>query len=177
MAKMSGRALCDVRVGSFWYALYTNPRHEKKIAEQLEQNRVECLLPLYRSIRRWKDRRKQVDLPLFPGYIFIKVLSSERLKVLRTPGVVKFVMFMGEPAVIPDREIEDLRSGIVNGQAAQPHPYLRAGNRVRVRSGPFSGVEGILVRRKEKFRLVLSIHLIQRSVAVELEESEVEPVA
>jgi len=161
---------------SRWYAAYTSPRHEKKIAQQMEENRIECFLPLYRSVRRWKDRRKQLDLPLFPGYIFVRIALKDRLQVLQVPGVVQFINFSGKPAVVPDSEIEALSRGLSGGLYAQPHPYLKIGRRVRVHSGPLSGVEGILVRRKDKFRIVLSIHLIQRSVAVEVDESEVEPL-
>ena len=161
---------------SRWYAAYTSPRHEKKIAQQMQENRIECFLPLYRSVRRWKDRRKQLDLPLFPGYIFVHIALKDRLQVLQLPGVVQFISFSGKPAVVPDVEIEALSKGLSGGLHAQPHPYLKIGKRVRVHSGPLSGVEGILVRRKDKFRIVLSIHLIQRSVAVEVDESEVEPL-
>jgi len=162
---------------SRWYAAYTSPRHEKKIADQLEKSEVECFVPMYVSVRRWKDRRKQLKLPLFPGYVFVKILLQDRLRVLRTPGVLQFVSFSGRPAVIPDREIDTLARGLAKGQCAQPHPYLKAGHRVRVNSGPLSGVEGVLIRRKDRFRLVLSIHLVQRSVAVEVDESEVEPIS
>jgi len=158
-----------------WFAAYTSPRHEKKIAQQMQENRIECFLPLYRSVRRWKDRRKEIDLPLFPGYIFVHIALKDRLQVLQVPGVVQFISFSGKPAVVPDVEIEALSKGLSGGLRAQPHPYLKIGKRVRVHSGPMSGVEGILVRRKEKYRVVLSIHLIQRSVAVEVDESEVEP--
>jgi len=159
-----------------WYAAYTSPRHEKKVAQQMEGNRIQSFLPLYRSVRRWKDRSKELDLPLFPGYIFVRIALRDRLQVLQVPGVVQLVSFSGKPAVVPDAEIDALSRGLAGGLHAQPHPYLKVGKRVRVHSGPMSGVEGVLVRRKDKFRIVLSIHLIQRSVAVEVDESEVEPV-
>jgi len=161
---------------SHWYAAYTSPRHEKKVAQQMDGSSIQCFLPLYRSVRRWKDRRKELDLPLFPGYIFVRIALKDRLQVLQVPGVVQLVSFSGKPAAVPDREISALSKGLAGGLLAQPHPYLKIGKRVRVHSGPLSGVEGILIRRKEKFRIVLSIHLIQRSVAVEVDESEVEPV-
>jgi transcription antitermination factor NusG len=161
---------------SRWYAACTSPRHEKRVAQQLEGNRVQYFLPLYQSVRRWKDRRKTIELPLFPGYIFVHVALRDRLRVLRLPGVVQFVAFGGKPAVLPDAEIESLRDGLMRGLRAEPHPYLKVGRRVRVHHGPMSGMEGILVRRKEKFRVVLSIDLIQRSVAVEVDESEIEPI-
>jgi len=160
---------------SHWYAAYTSPRHEKKVAQQMEGSRIQCFLPLYRSVRRWKDRRKQLDLPLFPGYIFARFALRDRLQVLQLPGVVQLVGFSGKPAPLPDAEIESLRNGLTGNLRVEPHPYLQVGKRVRVHSGPMAGLEGILIRRKEKFRVVLSIHLIQRSVAVEVDEADVEP--
>ena len=158
-----------------WYAAHTNPRHEKTVQQLMESYRIECFLPLYKSVRRWKDRRKELELPLFPGYIFVHIPLKDRLDALRIPGVVQFVSFQGKPARLPDAEIEVLRNGLARTSGFEPHPYLTVGKRVRVRSGPFFGMEGILVRRKEKFRVVLSIHLIQRSVAVEVDEGDIEP--
>ena len=137
---------------------------------------LECLLPLYRSVRRWQDRRKEIDLPLFPGYVFVRMLPSERLKVLTVPGAVHIVGFGGQPAPLADAEIEMLR-GRLSRARLEPHPYLCVGRRVRVRSGPVAGLEGILVRRKDKFRVVLSMDLIMRSVAVEVDEADIEPAA
>jgi transcription elongation factor/antiterminator RfaH len=161
---------------SRWYAAYTRARHEKRVAQQMEGNQIECFLPLYRTVRRWKDRRKQLELPLFPGYVFVHLGLRDRLEVLRLPGVVQIVGFGGKPAVLADAEIESLRAGLMRGLQAEPHPYLKIGRRVRIHSGPMAGMEGILARRKEKFRVVLSIHLIQRSVAVEVDESEIEAI-
>jgi transcription antitermination factor NusG len=157
-----------------WYALYTNARHEKCVAEQIERRQVPCYLPLYRSSRRWKDRRKILDLALFPGYVFVRMSLRNKLKVLEVPGVVEFVSFQGRPAVLPDAEIEGLRNRLSLDGNVEPHPYLRRGRKVRVRSGPFEGLEGIIVRRKDRCRLVFSIDLIQRSVAVEVDEADVE---
>jgi transcription antitermination factor NusG len=159
-----------------WYAAHTNPRHEKTVQQLMESHKIECFLPLYRSVRRWKDRRKELELPLFPGYIFVHIPLRSRLDALRIPGVVQFVSFQGKPASMPDVEIEALRNGLTSGTGFEPHPYLVVGRKVRVRSGPFFGMEGILLRRKDKFRIVLSIHLIQRSVAVEVDEGDVQPV-
>jgi len=161
---------------SHWYAACTSPRHEKKVAQQMEGNRIQNFLPLYRSVRRWKDRRKQLDLPLFPGYIFVRFALKDRLQVLQLPGVIQLVGFSGKPAPLPDDEIESLRNGLTGNLRVEPHPYLQVGKQVRVHSGPMAGMEGILIRRKEKFRVVLSIHLIKRSMSVEVDESEVEPV-
>lgn len=159
-----------------WYAAYTNPRHEKRVAAQMDGKRIEYFVPLYRSVRRWKDRRKELELPLFPGYVFVHMALRDRLQVLQLPGVVHFVSFHGKPAPLPTVEIEALRNGLVRNALAEPHPYLRVGRRVRIHSGPMAGMEGVLVRRKDKFRVVLSIHLIQRSVAVEVDEAEIEPI-
>src|SRR5271170_4140348 len=102
-------------VQSHWYAACTSPRHEKRVATQMKGNQLECFLPLYRSVRHWKDRRKELDLPLFPGYIFIRVALEQRLQVLQVPGVLQFVSFGGKPASLPDDEIEALYAGLARG--------------------------------------------------------------
>ena len=158
-----------------WYATHVYSRHEKQVVSQLQERNVDCFLPVYRSVRRWKDRRKELDLALFPGYVFVHMDLKDRLRVLQLPSVVRFVSFGGHPAPLPDSEIEALSNGLASGIRAEPHPYLKVGQRVRVRSGPMVGAQGILVRRKDRFRLVLSIDLIMRSVAVEVDESDVEP--
>jgi transcription antitermination factor NusG len=158
-----------------WYALYTCPRHEKRVAEQIKQRRISCFLPLYRSVRRWKDRRKELELALFPGYVFVHIAPRDRLRVLQLAGAVRFVSFNGYPAPLPDGEIEALIHALANGVRAQPHPYLTVGRRVRVRYGPLARSQGILVRRKDRFRVVLSLDLLMRSVGVEVDESDVEP--
>jgi transcription antitermination factor NusG len=158
-----------------WYAAYTAPRHEKYVTQQMDGRRIHCFLPLYRSVRRWKDRRMQVELPLFPGYVFVHMALRDRLQVLQLPGVVQLVSFSGKPAALPDAEIEALRNGLAGNFCAEPHPYLTVGRRVRVRTGSVAGLEGILLRRKQKFRVVLSIQLIQRSVAIEVDEADIEP--
>jgi transcription antitermination factor NusG len=158
-----------------WYAAYVCSRHEKQVVSQLQERRISCFLPVYRSVRRWKDRRKELELVLFPGYVFVHLDLKDRLRVLQLPSVVRFVSFNGHPAPLPDTEIEVLSKGLASGIRAEPHPYLKVGNRVRVRSGPLAGAQGILVRRKDKFRVVLSIDLIMRSVAVEVDEADIEP--
>ena len=158
-----------------WYAAHVCSRHEKQVARQLEERRVDCFLPVYRSVRRWKDRRKELDLVLFPGYVFVHLDLKDRLRVLQIPSVVRFVSFNGHPSPLPDAEVEVLVNGLAKGIRAEPHPYLKVGHRVRVKYGPLAGTQGILVRRKDKFRIVLSIDLIMRSVAVEVDEADVEP--
>jgi transcription elongation factor/antiterminator RfaH len=160
-----------------WYAAYTCPRHEKYVAEQLIKRQIGSFLPLYSSVRRWKDRRKRIDLPLFPGYVFVQMTERNRLDILRLPGVVQLVCFQGKPAAIAPAEIEALRRGTTGSLVVQPHPYLKEGRKVRIISGPMAGTEGIFVRRKHQTRLVVSISLIQRSVAMEIDEDDVEPVS
>lgn len=159
-----------------WYALYTYPRHEKLVAQQIERRNISCFLPLYRSVRRWKDRRKELELALFPGYVFVNIELQDRLQVLKVPGAVRLVTFNGKPAALPHHEIESLRNRQSSFGAVLPHPYLRVGRRVRVRSGPMQGLEGIIRRSKDKCRVVFSLDLIMRSVAVEVDEADVELV-
>jgi len=160
-------------VESRWYAAYTSPRHEKWVAEQMQDRRIECFLPTYKSVRRWKDRRTQLDLPLFPGYVFVRIALKDRLAVLQLPGVVQFVAFQGRPAPLPEPEIEALRKGARNA-ALEPHPYLKVGRRVRVRHGAMAGIEGILIRKKESLRVVVAIDLIMHSVALEVDAADIE---
>lgn len=157
-----------------WYALYTCARHEKRVAEQIERRQLSCFLPSYRCVRRWKDRRKELELALFPGYVFVHMSLSNKLKVLQVPGVVQLVSFQGQPAALPAEEIEALRNRISGNAQVVPHPYLQAGRKVRVHSGPFQGLEGVIVRRKDRCRLIFSIDLIQRSLAIELDEADLE---
>jgi transcription antitermination factor NusG len=159
-----------------WYAVSVRPRYEKLSARHLEQQGVNCFLPVYRSVRRWKDRRKELDMALFPGYVFVNLNPLNRLGVLRAPGVLRFVTFQGQPAAVPDSEILALESSMSAGLRPQPHPYLRQGRKVRVKRGPLVGAEGIMIRRKDRFRLVLSIDLIMRSVLFEVDEADVEPL-
>ncbi len=157
-----------------WYAAYTCVRHEKKVACQLSERRVDCFLPLYRSLRQWKDRRKELELALFPGYIFVHMKEQQHLTVVQLPSVVSLVSFQGRPTMIPESEIDFLRRGLSGQARVEPHPYLTIGCRVRVTHGPLVGTEGILERRKDSYRVVLSIHLLKRSVAVEVDESAIE---
>jgi len=162
------------RQNSAWYAAYTCARHEKHVARQLLDRAIESFLPTYRSVRRWKDRRKEIELPLFPGYVFVRLASDDRIRVLQIPGVVRFVGFSGKPARLENSEIESLRSGVVNGMQAEPHPFLKVGQRVRVKHGPLAGTEGILLRKKDHLRLVISLDLIMRSIATEVHAVDLE---
>jgi len=159
-----------------WYAAYTSANHEKRVAEILRAREVEYFLPVYSSLRKWKDRRVQLELPLFPGYLFVHMGLRDRLKILQVPGVAHLVGFGGTPTALPDAEVDALRAGQASGVRAEPHPFLTAGRRVRIKTGPLAGMEGILVQRKGKCRVVISIELIQRSVAVDADAADVEVV-
>lgn len=163
---------CEAR----WYAAYTSANHEKRVSEQLGLREVESFLPLYQSVRRWKDRIVKLEMALFPGYVFVRIALRDRLQVLEIPGLARLVGFRGTPAALPTEEIEALRNSLKNGLRAQPHPYLSAGRRVRVHSGPLAGMTGILMRRKIGSRFVVSVDLIQRSIGVEVDEADLEAV-
>lgn len=159
-----------------WYAVQTCANHEKRVRQQLDLRVVETYLPVYESVRHWKDRRVRLELPLFPGYLFVRLALSERLQVLRTPSVVRIVEFGGKAVALPDTEIETLRRGLTRELGVEPYPYLKVGRRVRVTTGPLQGFEGILIRKKNRSRFVISLDLIMRSVAVEIDVTELEPV-
>ncbi|MFZ3262596.1 MAG: UpxY family transcription antiterminator [Terriglobales bacterium] len=173
---MVDQVMEDAAVGRSWYAVSVYPRHEKQVAQMCQAKGVNYLLPLYSSLRRWKDRKKRLEMVLFPGYVFVNIALTERLRVLVLPGVARFVTFHGQPAVVSDCEIRALGVGVESGLSIQPHPYLQRGRRVRVRNGPMAGVEGILVRRKDSFRVIISIDMIARSVAAEVDEGDIEPL-
>lgn len=158
-----------------WYAAYTCANHEKRVVSQLVERDVEHFLPLYSSVRRWKDRRVSLELPLFPGYVFVRLPPNERLRVLQVPSVVRLVGFGGLPTALPDEEMEILRSGLCESLRAEPHPFLTVGRRVRITGGPFAGLEGVLKGRKNNLRAVVSLNLIQRSFAVDVDAADVAP--
>jgi len=161
---------------ALWFAAHVRSRHEKKVALQLQNSDLECFLPLYQARHRWQDRNMIVSLPLFPGYVFIRIRPRERLRVVTISGVVRLVGIHGQPTPIPAHDIESLRHCVSRDGSLQPHPYLSVGRRVRIKSGPLAETEGILARRKGRCRLVLSIHLIERSVAVEVDAGDVQPI-
>ena len=169
-------ALQSAVVQQHWYAAYTSANHEKQVATQLDVRAVEHFLPLYSSVRRWKDRRVMLDLPLFPGYVFIRLALQDRLRVLEIPGVVRLVGFNGQAAALPDEEMKILRSGLSQSLRAEPHPFLTVGRRVRITGGPFAGLEGVLKRKKSSVRVVVTLELIQRSVAVDVDVADVQAV-
>ena len=159
-----------------WYAVQLAVNQEKQAASRLQQRGIESFLPLYQEVRRRTDRKVVLQLPLFPGYVFVRIALLDRLKVLETPRVVRLVGFGPIPLAIPESDIETLRAGLTIRQA-MPHLYLQVGRRVRVVAGPFTGMQGILLRRKSSLRVVVSIDAILSSFTVEVDESEIESIS
>jgi transcription antitermination factor NusG len=161
---------------SAWWAIYTRHQHEKTVEDLLRAKGFEVFLPLYESVRKWKDRRKLLSLPLFPCYVFVRGGLDRRLQVVTTPGV-HMVLTRGEKvAMIPGGEIDAIRRTVEGPFRVEPHPFLRCGERVRVIRGSLEGVEGVLVRKKNLFRLVLSVEMLAQSVGVEIDASDVIPL-
>jgi len=157
-----------------WYAAYTFSHHEKRVRDQLVAKRVETFLPLYSTVHRWKNRRAKLELPLFPGYVFVRIPLRDRLPVLQAAGVVRLVGTAGKPTPLEDHEIESLRNACDAKIPTEPHSYLRVGRKVRIKTGPFEGFQGILLRRSRKFRVVLSLELIARSFVLDVDISDLE---
>lgn len=160
-----------------WWALYTRHQHEKHVAETLEAKGYEVFLPLYESVRRWKDRQKILSLPLFPGYVFVRGTRQRRLGIVSTPGVHMVLSRGDDAAVIPEGEIQAIRRTLDAKFAVEPHPFLNCGDRVRVIRGALEGLEGILVRKKNMFRLVLSVEMLAKSVCLEIDSTDVESLS
>ncbi len=159
-----------------WWAVYTRHQHEKAVAQVLSTKGFEVFLPLYDSVRRWKDRNKTLSLPLFPCYVFVRGGLNRRSQVVTTPGI-HTILYHGENiALIPNEEMDAIRA-VVNGPSSvEPHPFLRCGERVRVIRGSLEGVIGVLVRKKSLYRLVLSVEMLAQSVSVEIDAADVEAV-
>jgi transcription antitermination factor NusG len=168
--------LPDALSQSRWYVAQTCCQHEKQVARQLESRGVEYFLPLYEKVSRRKDRRIRLQLPLFPGYVFLRIPLRERLRALEIASVVRLVGFGGAATPMPDLEMEAMQRGLVSQLRVEPHPYLHIGRRVRLISGPLIGFEGILLRKKGNLRFVMSVELIQRSVAADIDIADIEPV-
>jgi transcription antitermination factor NusG len=159
-----------------WYVLCTFARHEKAVAERLRRQDVETYLPLYSVIRHWGQRRVNVELPLFPGYVFAKTSITRKTRILDDPGVIRFVGLAGKATPLADDDIEKLRASL-SACKAKPHPYLSAGKRIRINAGPLCGLEGTIVRRKGAVRLVVQIDLIQRAILLELDAIDAKLIA
>jgi transcription termination/antitermination protein NusG len=161
-----------------WFAIQTRSRHEKKVATQLAEKQITAYLPLLKTIHRWSDRRKPVEQPLFPGYVFVQIPRRDqpRVGVLRTSGVVRFVGIQGEGIPIPDKEIENIQTLLSTDAPFGLFPFLRTGQKVRIRGGYLDGIEGILVAKNSDRSVVVSVELIQRSLAIRVSGFDLEAI-
>lgn len=160
-----------------WYAARLRSHHENKVAAEFARRELEHFLPAYRSVRRWKDRRVALEMPLFPGYAFVKLALRNRLHVLQVPGVVQLVGTRGIPEAVPEKEMLRLREGMREGAKLFPHPYLATGRKACIVRGPLAGVRGILIRQKNSCRVVLSIGLIASAASMEVDTEDVEIIS
>ncbi len=152
-----------------WYGIRTRSNQEKLTATVLENKGFENFLPTYRVKRKWSDRLVETDVPLFPGYVFCRFEVKQRLPILTTPGVVSVLGFGSEPAAIADSEIEAIQAILESGFSAEPCDYLYEGQRVRVTSGALEGVEGVLLKKKNQWRMIVSVTILNRSISVEID--------
>jgi|HubBroStandDraft_6_1064221.scaffolds.fasta_scaffold16300_4 transcription antitermination factor NusG len=166
----------SVSGGGSWHALFTRHQHEKAVALALSNKNHEVYLPVYRSVRQWQDRAKEISLPLFPCYVFIRGGLDRQLEIVTTPGVLYVVAWGGRPAVVPQTQLDSVRRIIDSRLTVETHPYLQCGDRVRVKTGPLVGLEGILTRTKGVARLVVTMELLGRSAAVEIDILNVERI-
>ncbi len=164
-------AECPVR----WFAVTVKPQHERAVAEQLLSKSLEAYVPLCRDRRRWSDRSKTIEVPVFPRYVFCRFHANDRVRVLKTPGVVSIVSFDGRPCPVSDEEIHSVKTMVNSGMPISVWPCVHAGQRVRIREGSMSGLEGILVREKSGYRIVVNMEILNRAVSVEVERGLVEP--
>ena len=155
-----------------WFAVYTRSRHEKTVASKLGEKGLEVFLPLRKVLRRWKDRRKEVAIPLFSSYVFVRIPLIEKLFVLQTPGVVQILSEGSKPVPIPEEQIESIQKLVSSGLKYDPYPYLKEGDLVNVVRGPLQGVTGILLEKRKQHLLVLSVDLIQQSAALQVDISD-----
>jgi transcription antitermination factor NusG len=161
----------DGSLQKFWYAVHVRSRFESQISTVLRSKGYEEFLPTYRCRHQWSDRAKELDLPLFPGYLFSRFDARERLSILKSPGVIGIVGLGKAPIPISDEEIEAIQAIVRSGLPAEPWTHLTVGSRVFIEAGPLAGLEGIVVNVDKKFRLVVSVRLLQRSIGVEIERS------
>jgi transcriptional antiterminator NusG len=161
-----------------WYALYTRSRFEKKMLSELTDRRIEVFLPMREILSRWKDRKKRIWVPLFPGYLFVNYVDTpeSRFRILNVPGAVRFVGFEGRANPVPEEQILSVRRFLEASIAVDPYPYVQVGSRVEVIAGPLKGIRGLLVEKRGKFRFVIQVDLIRQSVSVEIDASDVRPV-
>jgi transcription antitermination factor NusG len=166
----------EEKMSEYWYALHVKPRFEKLVTTQLEEKGYETLLPAYESRRKWSDRVKTLSLPLFPGYTFCRFNMNARLPIVVTPGVTAILGVGRNPMPVDDSEIEAIRRVMISGAQAEPWAFINVGTRVRVESGALEGLEGIVLRVKDRERLIVSVTLLMRSVAVEIDRNSLQPV-
>jgi transcription antitermination factor NusG len=160
-----------------WYVVHVRSRHEFSVAERLVKSGIEAFLPIVERLRRWKDRKKLLAFPLFPGYLFVNIPKNNivKLTVLKTPGVVRFIgLTSGDPEPVPEEQILSLKKLVESKETLDPYPYLKEGNKVKIKSGPLTGVEGMLVERKGLHHLVLSVDILRQGVSIQVEASSVE---
>jgi transcription antitermination factor NusG len=160
-----------------WFAVQVTPRHEKKVDAILQQQNYGHFLPMCRTRRKWSDRIKVIEQPLFPGYVFVRTQSCSVGKVHRTPGIIRIVSFGGRPCSVPDIQIEALRRIIDSKRDIYPVPYLAVGQKVQIITGPLSGLTGIISHFKNRGRLIVSVDLIMRSIVVEIDGKEAAPLS
>jgi transcription antitermination factor NusG len=161
-----------------WFALTVKYQHERRVDGILSANGVDTFLPLYRARRQWSDRAKDIDAPLFPGYVFGRFRLHDRARIMNMPGVARIVSFAGLPTPVAEQEIENVRAALASKLSVRPWPYLlKAGDRVRIERGPLRGLEGTLLRDGSFLRLVLSVEMLQRSLAVEVDPDMVGPLS
>lgn len=161
----------------YWYALYVKAKHEFKVLERLTRSGIEVFLPYVERLSKWKDRKKLIQHPLFPGYIFVHIRRTHQdiMTVMKTEGVVRFLGFEPwNPEVIPEEQIYSLRRLIESKEQIDPYPYIREGQRVTIKRGPLTGVTGILVKKEDRHIFIISIDILKRSVAVKIDASDVE---
>src|SRR5215469_18527964 len=170
------RPACDPRTSSRWYALYVRSRHEKVVECGLRGKGYTAFSPFYRTKRKRVDRIAEIDVPLFPGYVFCLFDSTKRLPILTTPGMVGIVGPGNRPEPVDDTEIASIRTLALSGRPVQPWPFLRSGQRVRLQAGPLVGAEGIFLRVKDEYHLIVSVTLLQRAVSVMVEKEFVSPL-
>ncbi|WP_263383693.1 transcription termination/antitermination protein NusG [Granulicella arctica] len=170
-SEISPPYFCEVRG---WYAVYTYPKHEARVAKELSSREITNFLPTFVTTSRWKDRTVQLATPLFPGYVFAQIEPAERSKILMTNGVVRILSYNGKPALIPDSEIDAIKLCLRTGSARSVVGPIAVGERVRVRSGPLAGLEGFISRSKTSRLLLVPISLLHQSVSIEVDAELIE---
>jgi transcription antitermination factor NusG len=161
-----------------WYALYTRSRFEKKMLGELTDRRIEVFLPMREILSRWKDRKKKIWIPLFPGYIFVNHIDTpeNRFRILNIPGAVRFVGYEGHADPVPEDQIQHVRLFLESSLSIDPYPYMQIGTKVEVMAGPLKGVKGLLVEKRGRFRFIVQVDLIRQAISIEIDASDVRPI-